>query len=117
MSRCTFGARASRFKKMNGTPNQTLEPMTRSAGQRLVPVVNPRRRSPPWLSFFVSRAVNSDPTALKRLLHRRSLADLLLVACAVFAFSWIPSAIVLIYGDSEARPVFRVLWQLWPMAA
>ena len=30
MSRCTFGARASRCKKMNGSPNQPLQ-----AGERI----------------------------------------------------------------------------------
>ena len=60
--------------------------------------------------------MNSNTRHLTRLLRRRSQSEWLLLGCAVFAFAWIPAGLVLIFGDAELRPVFRVLWQLWPLA-
>src|SRR5215470_16956075 len=75
---------------------------------------------PASLSTVVRRHrahMNSNTTPLTRLLRRKTWAEVLLLACAVFAFAWIPPALILIFGDRELRPVFRTLWQLWPLAA
>jgi hypothetical protein len=52
-----------------------------------------------------------------QLLRHKKCAELLLMACAVFAFAWIPPALILIFGDEELQPIFQTLWQLWPLAA
>ena len=61
--------------------------------------------------------MNSNTTQLARLLRQKTWVELLLLACAVFSFAWVPPALILIWGDGELRPALRTLWQLSPLAA
>lgn len=60
--------------------------------------------------------MNQDSAPLSRLLSQKKRAEWLLLTCAVFAFSWVPTALILIFGDAALHPVFRTLFQLWPLA-
>jgi ABC-type nickel/cobalt efflux system permease component RcnA len=60
--------------------------------------------------------VKSDIIGTTGLLRQKLYADLLTLLFAIFAVAWIPAALVLIGGDTELRPAFRVFWQLWPLA-
>jgi hypothetical protein len=60
--------------------------------------------------------VNSSARDLTRLRHRMAVANWLMLGCAILAFAWIPAGLVLIFGDPEYRPVFLIVWQLWPLA-
>ena len=59
--------------------------------------------------------VNSNATNLTRLRQSRWRAELLMIVCGALAFGWIPAGLILIFADVELRPVFRTLWQLWPL--
>lgn len=61
-------------------------------------------------------AVELNASYLSRLLRRRLLADWLAVGFGVFAFSWIPAALILIIKDADLHPVFRTFYQLWPLS-
>jgi hypothetical protein len=38
-----------------------------------------------------------------------------MLLCAVLALAWLPAAIVLVFRDTQLRPVLGVLGQLWPL--
>jgi hypothetical protein len=55
-------------------------------------------------------------TEVQALRHKKLVAEVLMMFCGAFAFGWIPPALVLIWRDTDLRPVLHFLWQLWPLA-
>ena len=53
---------------------------------------------------------------MNRLLRRRSRAERFALSFSILTFVWILGVVVLIFGDEELRPAFRIFWQLWPAA-
>ena len=66
-----------------------------------------------WIVMRHWATAKSNTRDLARLLNRLLLVEILMLGCATVAFGWIGAAMVLIFGDTELRPVFRILWYLW----
>ena len=51
---------------------------------------------------------------LYKLRRRKFLVEMFILGCAIFAFGWIGTALVLIFGDAELRQhIFSVFGYLW----